>query len=266
MTNKFKTGQEIYSVDGQVAHYVGPAAMGGHVVQPCYEYDDHEPHFGDPEYWREVFDQPPARRLAQEAARYDAMIAEKRAALRDIEEKTRTAEREQQDLLKRIKSRPDLHDLDLWLQGKVTHIVSLDYYSIKIGTVEEVLRETGREKQLRLLSLLADPSANRYWVGYSAYSDGSSNQTRCLLATSLEHAQERAAEYVAQEIRRNSTTDHSSLVISAHAQGVAVPTDLLAKAQAKAAAAKAERIQRAREQLARLQAELAAQVQQQGEA
>src|SRR5690606_6348548 len=102
------------------------------------------------------------------------------------------------EALRRIQGRPDLTDLDLWLQGKVTHIVSLGYYSIEIGTVEEtLLRQEDRGREMRLLSLKVDPRANYFWVSYASYSDGSGSQTRCLLATSMEHAKDLAAKYVA---------------------------------------------------------------------
>lgn len=257
--SKFKTGDEVYNEYGHVARYVMPAEAGGHIVEPLYENDeDEEASYGRPEAWIHVFAKPTAKKLDQEMADIQAAIDKKRQELRGIQDDIYSAERERQDLLQRIKATPDLTDLDMWLQGKVTHIVTLEHYHIGIGTTEEILRRTDRDRELRLLSLMADPKANRFWVGYASYSDGSGSQTRCLLATSLEHAQARAAEYVAGEIRKAPSNDHSGLVMSAHKLGVTVPADRLETAQKKAKMVRDDRIARARQELERQQENLRA--------
>lgn len=251
---KFKTGDEVYDEYGHVARYVMPAQVGGHIVEPFYGNDeDEEPTCGGPEVWNHVFAKPTANKLDQEMADIQAAIDQKRQELRDIQDDINNTERERRDLLQRIKDTPDLADLDLWLQGKVTHIVTLNGYSIGIGAVEETLRRADRERRLRLLNLMVDPMANHFWVGYASYSDGSGSQTRCLLATSLEHARSLAAEYVADEIRKNPCNDHSNLIMSANELGVSVPADRLETAQQKAKKVRDEQIVRVRRELERQQ-------------
>lgn len=256
MSKQLKDGDIVYSQHGQEAVYVAPAQSSGHIVEPVLETEYGEPAYSDPEVWQQVFLKPPKPKFDAETARLDAMIDEKRKVLRGIESEAREAEQNRIAAIQRLRQHPDLTGLDLWLQGKITHIVSLEYYSVRIGTVEETLREDGRDKELRLLSLRADPKASRFWVGYSAYSDGSGSQTRCLLATSLKHAQQLAAEHVENEIKKSPSNDHSSLVMSAHKQGVAVPADRLEAASQKASKAHTEKVERARQELARKQEEL----------
>lgn len=256
MSKKFKDGDIVYSMHGQEAVYVAPAQSSGHIVEPVLETEYGEPAYSDPEVWHQVFVAPPKPKMDAETARLDAMINEKRKTLHGIESEIRVAEQNRTAAIQRLRQHPDLTGLDLWLQGKVTHIVSLEYYSVRIGTVEETLRRDDLDKELRLLSLRVDPKASRFWVGYSAYSDGSGSQTRCLLATSQEHAQQLAAEHVENEIKKAPNNDHSSLIMSAHKQGVLVPADRLEIANQKASKGRAERVERARQELARKQEEL----------
>lgn len=257
--SKFRTGDEVYNEYGHVARYVMPAEAGGHIVEPLYENDeDEEASYGRPEAWIHVFAKPTAKKLDQGMADIQAAIDKKRQELRGIQDDIYSAERERKDLLQRIKATPDLTDLDMWLQGKVTHIVTLEHYQIGIGAVEETLRRADRERHLRLLNLMVDPMANHFWVGYASYSDGSGSQTRCLLATSLEHARALAAEYVANEIRKNPHDDHSSLIMSANELGVSVPADRLEAAQQKARKNRDEQIIRMRRELERQQENLRA--------
>ncbi|WP_216639282.1 DNA cytosine methyltransferase [Achromobacter ruhlandii] len=79
----FQSGADVYNADGAVASYVGPAPHFGHVVLPCYEHDDEEPHYGEPEIWPEAFATPPRAKLAEDLAelRQDISAAGRGAGL-----------------------------------------------------------------------------------------------------------------------------------------------------------------------------------------
>lgn len=248
----FKSGDAVFNLHGQEGRYIASTA-GGHVVEPVYESDD-EQVYGDVETWRDVFAAPPTAKLHAEVAEIEATLIAAQRTLAATRAEQRAADMEAAAARKRIADHPDLRDLDLWLQGKVTHIVSLDYHSLKIGTIEETLRKQDRDHELRLMSLLVDPKANRYFVAYAAYSDGSSNQTRCLLATSMEHARERAAEYVRQEVVRTRGNSHAGLAASAIKYGVEISDDLRREAADMEAKAALHTLQSTREQLERAQA------------
>lgn len=230
--SSFKNGDVVYDLHGRAGSYV-TVGNGGHLVEPIWDSgEDDGPHYGDVETWREVFQTVPEQRFNDRIAELNLEVSTQEQYLSKLQEDVSAAERELQAAQKRIKGNPQLHDLDLWLQGKVTHIVTLDYYSISIGTVDEVLVTKDREKSLRLLNLRADPKANHFYVSYAGYSDGSGSQSRCLLATSLEHARERAAEYIVQKTREHSNDGHSSLAQSAIDYGVPISDKLREAARA----------------------------------
>jgi hypothetical protein len=200
MSTEFTPGQEVYDIRGRVGSYVGPS-QHGHVVEPLYESDDDDSHYGDAQTWPEVFATAPRERLAAELADLLGEINEGQAKLRAVQAEVHAAEQVKRDVLRRAKTEPQLADLHLWLEGKATHIVALDTYSVEIGTVKEVLMTNDRDRSLRLLSLYVDPKENSYRVQRASYSDGSGhNFTTCRLASSEEHAKEVAREYIAQQL------------------------------------------------------------------
>lgn len=255
-TKQFAAGDQVYDIHGRAGSYVA-SANGGHLVEPIYEDDEFAPHYASVETWREVFGTPPTERLHADVAEVERELVSAQARLDALRSDQRALEVEISAARKRIVARPDLVDLDLWLQDKVTHIVSLEYSSIRIGTVEETLRKEDRDRELRLLSLMVDPKANRFWTGYAMYSDGSSSQTRCLLATSLEHARERAADYIRQEVKRNPGQSHAGFAASAIRYGVEISDELRQQAEQMEATAAKRAVEQASETVKRAQADLA---------
>lgn len=256
-----KVGATVFNIDGREAEYVA-FANGKHVVLPFFigeDGDGDEYRFkGDAESWEAFFIKPPTEKLDKEVAAMQEQLNALNLAVPDAEGKLYQIQREADAARKRIAARPDLVDLDLWMRGEVTHIVALDGYGFEIGTVDEVLLD--RDKELRLLCLKVDPRANRFSVTHAAYSDGSGRQTSCLLATSFEHAKERAAEYMLSQLRRGDRQDYTdkALARSAAKYGLAVPADLQAKVDKEDRENKTSRLERARASLERAKAELAA--------
>lgn len=200
MSALFTPGQEVYDIRGRVGSYVGPS-QHGHVVEPLYESGDDDAHYGDAQTWPEVFAVPPRERLASDLAELLSEIKDGQAKLQAVQAEVHAAEQARRDVMRRAKAEPQLADLHLWLEGKVTHIVALDTYSIEIGTVEEVLLTHDRNRSLRLLSLYVDPKERSYRVQRASYSDGSGhNLTTCRLASSEEHAKKLAREYIAAQL------------------------------------------------------------------
>jgi len=253
-------GQEVYNIHGQAGSYV-VAAAGGHIVEPIYDDEHGEERLGDPETWREVFAVPPTARLHEDCAKLEARLREWRAQLDDCRAAKTAAERAQEDLRKRIAAQPDLRDLDLWLKGEVTHIVTLNYYGLSIDTVDAAL-VSGNDRgdtSLRLLNLRVDPKAQKYWVAIAGYSDGSGSQKRCLLATSMQHAVARAEEYLAAaEKSYDRKNEVVSLARCVMKYGGTVSAEARAKVEAEDAAARARGLESARKALEGAQATLQA--------
>lgn len=249
----FTAGQQVYDIHGHAGSYVAHSA-NGHLVEQIYDDEDGEPHYAPVQTWKEVFSTPPKERLTADIAELSETIATKHAQLSEIRSEIFDAESERKALLQHAKKNPQLADLYLWLEGKATHLVVPGHYSIEIGTVDDILRSSSRDRDLRLLSLYVDPKANSYWVGRSAYSDGSSGYQPCFLASSEEHAKEQARTYIADKLRNYNSRNDTSWIRLAIGYGVPVSEEqkeVLSKAKATSAA---EQLKRAQDALLQAQA------------
>lgn len=232
MKKQFEAGETVFDLYGHAGCYVGEG-HAGHLVEPIFEAEDGEDHYGNAESWKEVFREPPVNRCHERIAQLNKEIADQEAKLRAIRDEQRQAERARTEMLQRIKDHPDLTNLDLWLTGSVTHLVKLDYYTISIGTLEEILGRDS-DKRMRLLSLYGGTDRHFNWR-MAAYADGSGNTNTVLLATSEEHAKQLAAEYIAKEAptmeRRGSGHMRVLLAISALKYGIPISDELKALAE-----------------------------------
>lgn len=257
MSNKqFAAGDTVYDIEGQAFAYIGPCGAG-HAVEALYEQDEEGPYYAEPQSLLQVFAEPPRRKLSEDLSELHQLIKDRRAELSSINSEILQAQQEKRAVLARAKSDPQLADLHLWLEGKATHIVVLDAYRIEVGTVKDILMSTdGYDRKLRLLSLFVDPHANRYWVGRCSYSDGGGSQTRCMLASSEEHAKQLAREYIVQQLQDSQYRNDASWIRIALEYGVPV-TDaqqkVLSVQKSKVAA---ERLEQAQREFARAEANL----------
>lgn len=202
-----KQGDIVFDTEGRRAVYVA-RCEAGHVVEIFSIADaDEEPYSCGVETWPKVFESPPTQIKHAEIAKLNAEIAAKRYDLSSLRAEIEASARAHSDLRAKIKSTPSLADLDLWLAGKVTHLALLDYGCPKVGTVDEILtkRDDYGRASIRLLNLRVDPGANEFWIGVAQYSDGSSANYRCRLATSLEEANRIAAEDCKREYSKNGS-------------------------------------------------------------
>lgn len=240
MSAPFTPGQEVYDIRGRVGSYVG-FSKRGHLVEPLYESDDDDDaHFGEAETWTEVFATAPRERLAVDLADILCEIKEAHEKLHSVQEEVCAAEQVKRDVLRRAKAEPQLADLHLWLEGKATHVVAMDHYSVEIGTIEDVLMIHDRERSLRLLSLYVDPKERSYSVRRASYSDGSGHGlTPCRLASSEDHAKELAREYITQQmasVHHNSRDTWIRLAIKFDVPVTDAQRQLLADREAESAA------------------------------
>ncbi|WP_162876264.1 hypothetical protein [Achromobacter insuavis] len=211
----FQPGADVYNADGAVASYVGPAPHFGHVVLPCYEYDDKEPHYGDPEIWPEAFATPPRAKLAEDLAELRQDISNARQQLEVVLTKVAEAERTKVILEREAAKNPDLAPLALWLSGdaKFAVILGADYgnqfdiHSVETGSIPDVFKTKDRDNDIRLVSLYWEPKAERtFSVRVARYFDGSSDHSRrVFFGRTQQEAMDAAAAHVAynQKIEHN---------------------------------------------------------------
>lgn len=234
MSNEFTAGQTVYSIHGEAASFVAQTSSG-YAVEPIFEHEDGEPHYGPVKSWAEVYAKPPVAKLHGKVQELEDRINERRQELRDLSSAKHAMESELDSMRKRYEENDQLRNLDMWISGSVTHLVKIDHYSgFKIGTVEEILGYDS-DKEMRLLSIYGG-TKNHYRWKMASYSDGSGSSTEVLLATSEEEAKQVAATWYAREmsIRGRNGQQHTitGLVRSAIKYGIPVSDELRKKVQA----------------------------------
>lgn len=229
MTNakKFEAGQTVYSIHGESASFVARTS-NGYAVEPVFEYEDGEPHYGPVTSWPEVYAEPPVAKLHDKVQELEERIEERRQILKELDDDKRTLEGELAAIHKRYKENDQLRNLDLWISGAVTHLVKLDGYGFTIGTVEKILGYDS-DKEMRLLSIYGG-TKNHYRWKMASYSDGSGSSTEVLLATSEENAKEVATAWLNKELQYRKNNNQSHMVVGlaqcAIKYGIAVSDEL----------------------------------------
>lgn len=266
----FQPGAEVYNAEGAVASYVGPAPHFGHVVLPCYEYDDEEPHYGDPEIWSEAFAAPPREKLAGDLAELHQDITDARQQLEDVLTKVAEAERTKVVLEREAAKNPDLAPLALWLSGEAKFAVILggDYGSqfytspVRAGAIPEVFKSNGRDHDIRLVALYWDPNAERvYDVRIARYSDGSGDKScRVFFGRTQQEAMDAAAAHISrqQQIHQNDHVyPHIGLWLEHFGYDHLITPSVRQKMEVYKVKARENRAKSARDEVARAEAELA---------
>ncbi|MFY2659257.1 hypothetical protein ACOTJ6_13025 [Achromobacter xylosoxidans] len=267
----FQPGADVYNADGAVASYVGPAPHFGHVVLPCYEYDDQELHYGEPEIWPEAFATPPRAKLAEDLAELRQDIKDARKELETVLTKVAEAERTKVVLEREAAKNPDLAPLAMWLSGEAKYAVILggDYGSqfsirgVDAGAIPDVFKSNDRDHDIRLVSLYWEPKAERtFSVRIARYSDGSSDHNRrVFLGRTQQEAMDAAAAHVAyhQKIEHN---DHyyplMGLWLEYFGYDHLITPKVREKLEAYKVTARENQAKSAREEVARAEAALAA--------
>jgi hypothetical protein len=173
---RFNKGDTVYDLHGRQGAYI--ASYGGyHLVAPEYDAGDYgEPTWGTPEQWDQIFIKPPTQKLETKIDELDKLITEKRDELKRINEELDQAGRRRQEQLKKLKQHQALQRIEDYLDGKFTHFLEVpEYYPPKIVAVDDALKRGGIDRwdtPLKLLTLFGDTKGDLQWR-INRYSDGS---------------------------------------------------------------------------------------------
>ena len=137
MMRPFKSGDEVYTKDGYKCRFV--QEMNGQYLVIPFLYEDR---FGDPFFTSAIFAAPPMEQKHGEIATLDAEIKTKRKELQTIYEETRTAIKERDAMLTRLKEHEALKRIDDYLLGKFAYFVIFGYSKPKIVSAEQALADT----------------------------------------------------------------------------------------------------------------------------
>lgn len=196
----FNRSDTVYSIHGQEGSYVA-SCSGGHVVQPVYQDEDSEPHFDEPQTWREVFRKPPTEKLEHDVAALEAKLALRRKELDEVREQRNQFEREEDARRQRIKQHEQLAALDDYLAGRITHYVAVhEYYpSVEVIPVGETVEGYSNSNGYGILQLCPTRSWDKkiYWtVTYEVPSPTYSRTHTVIPCCGEEAARAQAAEWL----------------------------------------------------------------------
>lgn len=273
MNGDFNAGDVVYSPRGQQFEYVA-RAMDGHIVRPVFESDYDEPHYGDPELHPQVFGEIPANKYAADVAETLEKLEAAKEQLTEVRLEIAAAEREREELRKRLLAHPNLEPLADWLDGKITHVATFSQYGggIKIQTIAEAVlpnsHDDRRNGEVRLLALYGGytgpETKDRYgndnlrWQ-LNSYRDGSGSNLICILGTSEDNVKERLQRYLDAEFKKSDRyTEHVSWAESAIRLGLSVPEKLATAVAERQETVRLAEVKRAQEELQRATANVAA--------
>ncbi|MDN7848093.1 hypothetical protein [Burkholderia seminalis] len=256
-----KQGDEVYDIRGRAADYVA-RTEDGHIVRPVYEHEDREISYGKPEVWSEVFVTPPVEKLHADIVALQADLAAARDSLQEVRAVRIAEDREYAARAALRKQFAQLKKLDDFIAGKITHFVVTQKYSEKISiqTFDDFMKPADRyERSTRLISLFGDSKGELGWY-CNQWSDPGSNghNGECFPATSLEEAQQIAAECIEKRFAAAREAEHgglaAELVAASAALGVSVPQDVCERAAEFNEQVRISNLKHAREQLAKAEA------------
>lgn len=229
MGKKIEAGQTVYSEMGERAEYV-TASGDGHIVRPIIdayddEYGDAYDHVCDPVVWRHVFAQEPVAKFSDELKALHEKIAAAKAERTKLENEDYQRQRERAEKLKRFAI---LDNLELFIDGKITHYVTRDSYTppqiipVQLALTGDSDRHRGVLRLLTLGGCLKTGAIN--WQ-LNHYSDGSGSSTGVIPCTSLEQAEALLKDEVVKHFAKthHQHNERQEWIDAAEKHGVEVP-------------------------------------------
>lgn len=260
-TKRFKKGQRCYTPEGLAVEYVGPAP-GGHLALIVYVDDGGAewPEDDTPRFFRALNAKPRTQALAKEVQELGEEIARRRAELDGIESKIVECENINRAMQKRFKQHAALKRIDDWIEGRMTHFVTVgEYGRVEVWERDALLRD-GQDRhdrsEIRLVCLFGRSNGDLQW-GVNRYRDGSGQWTDCTPCGSEEEAKRIAAQAVRNfwessdnEYRRINATQ------SALKMGLEVPAERIKEMRDREISDAEKTVREATERLANAQAAL----------
>lgn len=231
MVTTFETGTTVYDEQGQQAEYVTHAG-DGHIVRPIVEAYDHDgegcyDHVCDPAVWRNVFIKPPVAKYSEELGTLHTQIA---AAKKERDDAARGDYDRARERVAKLKRFAILDNLELFIDGKITHYVQREYYGPpNIIPVATAVASEGSNyrKELRLLTLGGALANGEVRWTLNSYSDGSGNSGTVIPCTSLDQAADIVKTAILQHFagKRPDHEKRQDWINCAEAHGVPVPEE-----------------------------------------
>ncbi len=239
-TKSYKKGDIIYSIRGQEGEYIC-YLDGGHLVSPVYENEEQDfpnTYFGEPEKWKEVFLSPPREKLNKNIQELEEKRQEILKGIDEARDKWREFQKEETERKNRIKAHEKLANLDLFLNGQITHYLAETYGAIRVWDINEPNPENHSNRKVggNLLILRGDNyygSAGRkldWFLNMGGYYDSSYKVIPC---TSTEELISKLNEIVALKFKEylegKPNIDISNAISMAEKYNIEVPKEVIEK-------------------------------------
>lgn len=225
MSEKFTEGQEVYDINGQVFIYAA-AVNGQHAAKPVYETGDGEPFVTcDAVIVRDLFAEPPLQKRHEKMASLDAQLEEKSSELMRIKGELIHERADHAAMLKRLKQHEALRRIDDFIEGRMTHVVTLEFSGVRIKPLSAMEKDGDRyDLGVRLMSLHGDSKGDLQWH-VNRYKDDSGSWAEMWPCCSEGEALEKAAEVLAREFgtQENPGSGCTRMIASAVSLGLPVP-------------------------------------------
>jgi len=197
MNNEITKGQIVYNSTGVEATYIQNLLDGKNLVAVAL-YDVHGEEYDEViQVWDRVLTTSPMPKLAEDLIGLQKRI-EENIKIRDeinyeICSKKRELSNIDSDIFKRkpaLAQHKELENLDLFIQGKITHFIFIDSGRYEIKEFNESIELSDRydRNKFKLLTLYGNSKGNLSW-GINEYSDGSGSNKPVYPCISKEDAE-----------------------------------------------------------------------------
>jgi hypothetical protein len=181
----------------------------GFVVQKYYDNPDGGQYLDDQKKVVErVYDSPPVEHIDKRVRDAETKLRDLEGAIHNANRELRTVEQERKAILTKLQQVPALRRLEAWIDGKVTHFVTVNWRSVQVLTKAELICQSDAEDRhrrppgrMKLVTLFGDTNGDINW-NVNQYRDGSgSSEQECFMCCSEEEAKTKAAEIIDEKFR-----------------------------------------------------------------
>ncbi len=178
-----------------------------------------------PYFVKTLHDKPILLKQSTEIIALEKKIQELQKERTDLQNQVSNIKKQEADNIKKYARFEQLRYLNDFIDGKITHYVTLGFYPT-IKTFKESNDEYDRDK-LKLLSLFGGTKGDLQWRLYS-YSDGSGSHSEVYPVTSYENGVEVLRAHLLSEVAKDTDFRHgSNFMAPAIKHGIELPKEYL---------------------------------------
>jgi len=192
-----------YLRDGQEVEVISEVKDGFLIQNVIYDsYSDEEYIEDSISYFtNKVFDKPPTIQYAEKVKSLKKEIEELNTLKRNIVEEIKQSEERHKETIKKFNKYSELKNLNMFIDGKITHYAFLNWSGGEIVTFEKAVCQYDH-KTLKLLTLFGKSKGNLEWR-LSEYSDHSGGWNTVIPCFSFEEARQEVQKHIDAKIKED---------------------------------------------------------------